>query len=106
MPERLMAVTPVPACVPSPAPLSGLAPAAVPGVAALSLASCRGRADAPPPPAARTATPALSATGPPSGFFTGRRPGRPGLAVFVNAGDPPLEMLPELAAMLDESDVD
>jgi tryptophan synthase alpha chain len=26
--------------------------------------------------------------------------------VFVNAGDPPLDVLPELAAMLDESDVD
>ncbi|MGW7416292.1 tryptophan synthase subunit alpha [Streptomyces sp. NPDC054863] len=35
-----------------------------------------------------------------------RRPGRPGLAVFVNAGDPPLEALGELVAMLDESDVD
>ncbi|MFF5448579.1 tryptophan synthase subunit alpha [Streptomyces sp. NPDC012888] len=39
-------------------------------------------------------------------FFAGRRPGRPGLAVFANAGDPPLAALPELAAMLDENDVD
>ncbi|MEG8280485.1 tryptophan synthase subunit alpha [Streptomyces sp. AHA2] len=40
------------------------------------------------------------------GFFARRRPGRPGLAVFVNAGDPPLGTLPEFAAMLDDSDVD
>ncbi|MFF4173870.1 tryptophan synthase subunit alpha [Streptomyces sp. NPDC001744] len=40
------------------------------------------------------------------GFFAGRRPGRPGLAVFANAGDPPLAALPELAAMLDDHDVD
>ncbi|WP_369193211.1 tryptophan synthase subunit alpha [Streptomyces djakartensis] len=40
------------------------------------------------------------------GFFARRRPGRPGLAVFVNAGDPPLDALPELAAMLDDADVD
>lgn len=99
MPEGLLAVAPGAACVPTPPPLSGLAPAAVPGVAALSLASCRDRPDAPPPSAARTPEPR-------SGFFARRRPGRPGLAVFVNAGDPPLEMLPELVAMLDESDVD
>ncbi|CAM5489603.1 tryptophan synthase alpha chain [Streptomyces spiroverticillatus] len=40
------------------------------------------------------------------GFFAGRDPGRPGLAVFVNAGDPPLARLPELVAMLDEQGVD
>ncbi|SCE31566.1 tryptophan synthase, alpha chain [Streptomyces sp. ScaeMP-6W] len=40
------------------------------------------------------------------GFFAGRGPGRPGLAVFVNAGDPPLPRLPELVAMLDEQGVD
>ncbi|MET9887862.1 tryptophan synthase subunit alpha [Streptomyces sp. NPDC006430] len=41
-----------------------------------------------------------------SPFFAGRGPGRPGLAVFLNAGDPPLDLLPELAAMLDENEVD
>ncbi|AYN38958.1 tryptophan synthase subunit alpha [Streptomyces dangxiongensis] len=39
-------------------------------------------------------------------FFARRRPGRPGLAVFLNAGDPPLDTLPDLTAMLDESEVD
>ncbi|MGP4001273.1 tryptophan synthase subunit alpha [Streptomyces sp. 8N706] len=39
-------------------------------------------------------------------FFASRRPGRPGLAVFLNAGDPPLAALPDLVAMLDENDVD
>ncbi|MER5466689.1 tryptophan synthase subunit alpha [Streptomyces sp. NPDC002668] len=39
-------------------------------------------------------------------FFARRAPGRPGLAVFLNAGDPPLEALPELVAMLDENEVD
>ncbi|MFJ8888518.1 tryptophan synthase subunit alpha [Streptomyces sp. NPDC102402] len=41
-----------------------------------------------------------------TGFFARRRPGRPGLAVFLNAGDPPLDLLPDLLAMLDENDVD
>ncbi|MFE7777886.1 tryptophan synthase subunit alpha [Streptomyces sp. NPDC057445] len=41
-----------------------------------------------------------------SEFFAGRRPGRPGLALFLNAGDPPLAVLPELLAMADENDVD
>jgi tryptophan synthase alpha chain len=51
--------------------------------------------------------PALAAAGPRvSPFFAHRRPGRPGLAVFLNAGDPPLDLLPELLAMLDESEVD
>ncbi|MDX2680454.1 tryptophan synthase subunit alpha [Streptomyces soliscabiei] len=40
------------------------------------------------------------------GFFTGRAPGQPGLAVFLNAGDPPLTALPDLAAMLDDQGVD
>jgi tryptophan synthase alpha chain len=39
-------------------------------------------------------------------FFARRRPGRPGLAVFLNAGDPPLAELPRLTAMLDENEVD
>lgn len=42
----------------------------------------------------------------PDAFFARRRPGRPGLAVFLNAGDPPLERLADLAAMLDENEVD
>ncbi|GAA1427781.1 tryptophan synthase subunit alpha [Streptomyces thermospinosisporus] len=41
-----------------------------------------------------------------SPFFGRRVPGRPGLAVFLNAGDPPLAVLPDLLAMLDESGVD
>ncbi|MEU4584503.1 tryptophan synthase subunit alpha [Kitasatospora aureofaciens] len=40
------------------------------------------------------------------GFFAGRSPGRAGLAVFANAGDPPLAALPEFTAMLDENGVD
>ncbi|MFE7842136.1 tryptophan synthase subunit alpha [Streptomyces sp. NPDC057474] len=40
------------------------------------------------------------------GFFAHRTPDRPGLALFLNAGDPPPGALPELAAMLDENDVD
>ncbi|MER7491063.1 tryptophan synthase subunit alpha [Streptomyces pharetrae] len=39
-------------------------------------------------------------------FFAGRHPNRPGLAVFANAGDPPLATLPDLAAMLDDHGVD
>ncbi|TCO60582.1 tryptophan synthase subunit alpha [Actinocrispum wychmicini] len=41
-----------------------------------------------------------------SDFFAARPDGEPGLAVFLNAGDPSLDMLPELVAMLDESRVD
>jgi tryptophan synthase alpha chain len=39
-------------------------------------------------------------------FFQARRPGRPGLALFLNAGDPPLETFRELVLMLDEYRVD
>ncbi|GAA1964870.1 tryptophan synthase subunit alpha [Amycolatopsis minnesotensis] len=39
------------------------------------------------------------------GFFAAP-PERPGLALFLNAGDPPLPVLPELIQMLDESEVD
>ncbi|WP_030874344.1 tryptophan synthase subunit alpha [Streptomyces sp. NRRL S-1868] len=39
-------------------------------------------------------------------FFTGSGPGRPGLALFVNAGDPPLDALPDLALALDEQGAD
>jgi len=39
-------------------------------------------------------------------FFAERPAGRPGLAVFLNAGDPPLDVLRELVLMLDASRVD
>src|SRR5690348_14343613 len=39
-------------------------------------------------------------------FFGERAPGRPGLALFLNCGDPPLETFRELVLMLDESKVD
>ncbi|MEV4318165.1 tryptophan synthase subunit alpha [Actinocrispum sp. NPDC049592] len=39
------------------------------------------------------------------GFF-GRRSGRPGLALFLNAGDPPLEHLADVVRALDEQRVD
>src|SRR5205085_6731366 len=41
-----------------------------------------------------------------SGFFADRQPGRPGLALFLNAGDPPLDTFRELVLMLDEAKVD
>lgn len=39
-------------------------------------------------------------------FFAAPPPGEPGLAVFLNAGDPPLDQLADVIAMLDESRVD
>ncbi|WP_329297179.1 tryptophan synthase subunit alpha [Streptomyces sp. NBC_00659] len=125
MPERLLPTVPV----------SGLAPDAVPGVASLSLASCRSAGSAAPVgpsperPGERRPACGPDGDGRPAGegrgargrvpgdahphapadtgeFFARRRPGRPGLAVFVNAGDPPLDILADLAAMLDDSDVD
>lgn len=39
-------------------------------------------------------------------FFAGRGHGDVGLAVFLNAGDPPLDVLPDVCQMLDESGVD
>ncbi|MEA2297097.1 MAG: tryptophan synthase alpha chain [Solirubrobacteraceae bacterium] len=39
-------------------------------------------------------------------FFDLPRPDRPGLAVFLNAGDPPLETLREVILLLDECRVD
>jgi tryptophan synthase alpha chain len=39
-------------------------------------------------------------------FFADRTPGTPGLAVFLNAGDPPLPVLKDVVRMLDESRVD
>ncbi|GGZ97849.1 tryptophan synthase subunit alpha [Streptomyces subrutilus] len=51
------------------------------------------------------ATPA--ATRAPAPFFTRRTPGGPpGLALFLNAGDPPLPVLKDLVLMLDEEGVD
>ncbi|MET8545048.1 tryptophan synthase subunit alpha [Kitasatospora sp. NPDC004799] len=41
-----------------------------------------------------------------SGFFARRPPDRPGLAVFLNAGDPPLPVLADLLRMLDDCRVD
>jgi tryptophan synthase alpha chain len=41
-----------------------------------------------------------------STFFAERPPGRPGLALFLNAGDPPLDVFRELVLMLDASRVD
>jgi len=41
-----------------------------------------------------------------TGFFSQRRPGEPGLALFLNAGDPPLGALGDVARMLDELQVD
>nr|WP_042188854.1 tryptophan synthase subunit alpha [Kibdelosporangium sp. MJ126-NF4]CEL18496.1 Tryptophan synthase alpha chain [Kibdelosporangium sp. MJ126-NF4]CTQ97980.1 Tryptophan synthase alpha chain (EC 4.2.1.20) [Kibdelosporangium sp. MJ126-NF4] len=39
-------------------------------------------------------------------FFASQPHNRTGLAVFLNAGDPPLELMPDLLTMLDESGVD
>lgn len=39
-------------------------------------------------------------------FFPGRYTGEPGLAVFLNAGDPALDTLAEVVSMLDERGVD
>jgi tryptophan synthase alpha chain len=41
-----------------------------------------------------------------SSFFAQRRPGHPGLALFLNAGDPPLDVFRELILMLDSERVD
>ncbi|MFE0702171.1 tryptophan synthase subunit alpha [Streptomyces sp. NPDC058872] len=52
----------------------------------------------------------VAASGPvaaPAPFFASRRAGGvPGLALFLNAGDPPLSVLRELVFMLDEEGVD
>jgi tryptophan synthase alpha chain len=39
-------------------------------------------------------------------FFAERAPGRPGLALFLNCGDPPVDVFRELVLMLDEAKVD
>ena len=41
-----------------------------------------------------------------AGFFADLAPGRPGLALFLNAGDPPLDVFADLVRMLDEHRVD
>jgi tryptophan synthase alpha chain len=41
-----------------------------------------------------------------SAFFTDPRPGRPGLALFLNAGDPPLDVFEELLLLMDDCRVD
>ncbi len=41
-----------------------------------------------------------------AGFFSERDPGRPGLALFLNAGDPPLDVFKELILHLDACRVD
>ena len=41
-----------------------------------------------------------------SDFFTDPRPGRPGLALFLNAGDPPLDVFEDLVLMMDQNRVD
>jgi tryptophan synthase alpha chain len=41
-----------------------------------------------------------------AGFFADLAPGRPGLALFLNAGDPPLDVFAELVRMLDANRVD
>ena len=41
-----------------------------------------------------------------SAFFAARPEGQPGLALFLNAGDPPLDVFRELVLMLDELRVD
>ncbi|WP_405435165.1 tryptophan synthase subunit alpha [Streptomyces avidinii] len=57
-------------------------------------------------PAAGTDT-APTAIPAPAPFFTRRTPGGPpGLALFLNAGDPPLPVLRDLVLMLDEEGVD
>jgi tryptophan synthase alpha chain len=40
------------------------------------------------------------------GFFAAAPPDEPGLALFLNAGDPPLPVLADIVTMLDESGVD
>ncbi|MFG2991711.1 tryptophan synthase subunit alpha [Streptomyces sp. NPDC048257] len=51
--------------------------------------------------------PTITPTPAPAPFFTRRTPGGPpGLALFLNAGDPPLPVLRDLVLMLDEEGVD
>jgi tryptophan synthase alpha chain len=41
-----------------------------------------------------------------AGFFADRPPGSPGLALFLNAGDPPLDVLRNVVRLLDDHRVD
>ena len=41
-----------------------------------------------------------------SPFFAGRLAGRPGIVLFLNAGDPPLDALRQIVLMMDECGVD
>jgi len=54
----------------------------------------------------RASTSDAAETLPAAGFFAERQPGRPGLALFLNAGDPPLDVLKDLIRMLDEERID
>ncbi|MFF0554288.1 tryptophan synthase subunit alpha [Streptomyces sp. NPDC004311] len=92
------------ATAPGTAPAAGTAAAIAPGTA-----TARGTAHDPAPPAAPRAgtTTAPTPTTGPAPFFPTRRPGTaPGLALFLNAGDPPLPALRDLLPMLDEEGVD
>ncbi|MEV4681979.1 tryptophan synthase subunit alpha [Streptomyces kurssanovii] len=96
-----------PAPATAPAPGNGAAPG---NATATATAAAPGNGAAP-GNATATATAAAPGNGAapasrPGGFFTHAAPGRPGLALFLNAGDPPLDRLPDLAALLDESDID
>jgi tryptophan synthase alpha chain len=55
---------------------------------------------------ARSATSGAGGALPTAGFFADRQQGRPGLALFLNAGDPPLDVLMDLIRMLDEQRID
>ncbi|HWH00623.1 MAG TPA: tryptophan synthase subunit alpha [Pilimelia sp.] len=60
-------------------------------------------------PGPAAAAPGVAAAAPagPAAFFAGRRAGGgPGLGLFLNAGDPPLPVLADVVAMLDERRVD
>ncbi|MGW6983491.1 tryptophan synthase subunit alpha [Streptomyces sp. NPDC054932] len=60
-----------------------------------------------PDPTITVPAPAAAVTPGPAPFFTRRTPGGPpGLALFLNAGDPPLPVLRDLVLMLDEEGVD
>ncbi|MEV7173628.1 tryptophan synthase subunit alpha [Streptomyces sp. NPDC093224] len=93
------------AVAPAVAPGTGTAAAIAPGTAT----AAHGTAHDPAPPAAPRAgtTTAPTPTTGPAPFFPTRRPGTaPGLALFLNAGDPPLPALRDLLPMLDEEGVD
>ncbi|GGT43442.1 tryptophan synthase alpha chain [Streptomyces kurssanovii] len=88
-----------------PTPATGPAAAAGPAPTP-AVGTGNGPAPATAPAPGNGPAPAGRAASRPGGFFTHAAPGRPGLALFLNAGDPPLDRLPDLAALLDESDID